>query len=245
MSLASSFIVIGHRGAAGLVPENTMPSFQRAFELGVDAIELDVHRVEHRLAVIHDDTLERTTNGKGPVAGLSLVELKSLDAGGAASIPLLDEVLDVLPGRIAINIELKGRGTAALVADLLRNHPRLLSEELCMVSSFDHLMLLRFRQIADDLPISIAPLYHQWRSTWRNTTSRCRTKWLNLSEKLVTAARMHELGEAGLNVLAYTVNTPERALELQSLGVRGVFTDRPDLLVPCFRPSAPDDPVPA
>ena len=245
MSLASSFIVIGHRGAAGLEPENTMPSFQRAFELGVDAIELDVHRVEHRLAVIHDDTLERTTNGKGPVAGISLAELKDLDAGDAASIPLLDEVLDALPGRVAVNIELKGRGTAALVADLLRNHPRLLSEELCMVSSFDHLMLLRFRQIADDLPISIAPLYHQWRSTWRNTTSRCRTKWLNLSEKLVTAARMHELNEAGLNVLAYTVNTPGRALELQSLGVRGVFTDRPDLLVPCFRPSAPGDPVPA
>lgn len=245
MSFASSFIVIGHRGAAGLVPENTMPSFQRAFELGVDAIELDVHRVEHRLAVIHDDTLERTTTGNGLVAGLSLAELKNLDAGNAASIPLLDEVLDALPGQIAINIELKGRGTAALVADLLRNHPRLLSEDLCMVSSFDHLMLLRFRQIADDLPISIAPLYHQWRPTWRNTTSRCRTRWLNLNEKLVTAARMHELAEAGLQVLAYTVNAPGRALELHALGVRGVFTDRPDLLVPCFRQSAPGDPVPA
>ena len=245
MSFASSFIVIGHRGAAGLVPENTLPSFQRAFELGVDAIELDVHRVEHHLAVIHDDTLERTTNGKGPVADLSLADLKKLDAGGAMAIPLLDEVLDALPGRVAINIELKGRGTAALVADILRNHPRLLSEDLCMVSSFDHLMLLRFRQIADDLPISIAPLYHEWRSTWRNITSRCRTKWLNLSEKLVTAVRMHELGEAGLQVLAYTVNTPGRALELQALGVRGVFTDRPDLLVPCFRPSAPADPTPA
>lgn len=227
-----------------MVPENTMPSFQRAFELGVDAVELDVHRVEHRLAVIHDDTLERTTNGKGPVAALSLADLRILDAGGAVPIPLLDEVLDALPGGVAINIELKGRGTAALVADSLRNHPRLLSEDLCMVSSFDHLMLLRFRQIADDLPISIAPLYHEWRSTWRNTTSRCRTKWLNLSEKLVTAARMAELGEAGLQVLAYTVNTPARALKLQTLGVRGVFTDRPDLLVPCFRPSAPVDPTP-
>ncbi len=235
MSFASSFVVIGHRGAAGLVPENTLPGFQRAYELGVDAIELDVHRVEHRLAVIHDDTLERTTNGKGPVAALSLTSLKSLDAGGAASVPLLEEVLEALPEPVAINIELKGRGTAALVADLLRTHHELLSPDRCMVSSFDHLMLLRFRQIAEDLPVSIAPLYHQWRGTWRNTTSRCKTKWLNLSEKLVTAARMRELGDAGLQVLAYTVNTAERALELQVLGVRGVFTDRPDLLVPLFR----------
>lgn len=244
MSFASSFVVIGHRGAAGLVPENTLPGFQRAYELGVDAIELDVHRVEHRLAVIHDDTLDRTTNGKGPVAAVSLGMLKSLDAGGAAAIPLLDEVLDALPDRVAINIELKGRGTAALVADLLRNHVKLLSPDRCMVSSFDHLMLLRFRQIADDLPVSVAPLYHQWRSTWRNTTSRCRTTWLNLSEKLITAARMKELGEAGLQILVYTVNNTERALELQALGVRGVFTDRPDLLVPCFRPSVPVDPAP-
>lgn len=244
MSFTRSFLVIGHRGAAGLLPENTLPGFLQAYALGVDAIELDVHRVEHRLAVIHDDEVDRTTDGKGLVATFSLDDLRRLDAGGTAPVPLLDEVLASLPADVGINIELKGRGTAALVADMLRANPALLSQERCMVSSFDHLMLLRFRQIADDLPIIVAPLYHQWRSTWRTITTRCRTQWLNLNERLVTSRHMEELKAAGIQVLAYTVNDLARARQLQSLGVRGIFTDRPDLMVPAFRPSAPAGPAP-
>ena len=92
MSLSDPILVIGHRGAAGLVPENTLPSFRRACDCGVGAVELDVYAVEQELIVIHDDTLERTTNGTGPVMGRPIAELRRLDAGGGWPIPLLAEV---------------------------------------------------------------------------------------------------------------------------------------------------------
>ena len=78
----------------------------------------------------------------------------------------------------------------------------------------------------------------------RSMTTRCRTQWLNLNERLVTSRHMEELKAAGIQVLAYTVNDLARARQLQSLGVRGIFTDRPDLMVPAFRPSAPAGPAP-
>ena len=87
MSLDIPFPIIGHRGAAGLEPENTLRSFSRAVRLGVDAVELDVHWVHDELIVIHDDTLERTTNGTGPLDSISLAELRELDAGAGERIP--------------------------------------------------------------------------------------------------------------------------------------------------------------
>lgn len=113
MSFSDRVLIIGHRGAAGLSPENTLPSFRRAWALGVNAVELDVHLVEDELVVIHDDTLERTTNGQGPVAGRSLAALRGLDAGGGWPIPLLREVVAALPAGAGLNVELKGTGTAA------------------------------------------------------------------------------------------------------------------------------------
>jgi glycerophosphoryl diester phosphodiesterase len=230
MSFASDFVVLGHRGAAGLLPENTLPSFQKAWECGARAIELDVYCVDGTLVVIHDETVDRTTNGRGTVESFTLPALRALDAGDGAPIPLLDEVLDWLPSDMAINIELKGRGTAAPVAECLQERLTLRSQR-CMVSSFDHRALERFRALAADLDILVAPLYHQWRATWQGLVTRLATRWLNLNHRLITAERMAEISAAGVSVLAYTVNTLERAEELKALGVRGVFTDRPDLLI--------------
>ena len=94
--LPADFTVIGHRGAAGLVPENTLPSFQRALDLGCPMLELDVHRVidahqQTQLLVLHDEDLERTTSGTGELAAHTLAQLRRLDAGNGAPIPLLDE----------------------------------------------------------------------------------------------------------------------------------------------------------
>lgn len=229
MSFSTDFVVIGHRGAAGLLPENTLPSFQKARDCGARAIELDVHCVDGTLVVIHDDTVDRTTSGRGPVRSFTVESLRKLDAGNGAPIPLLEEVLAWLPADMAINIELKGRGTAAPVAACLRSHPALRGDR-CMVSSFDHRALERFHAMAEDMDILIAPLYHQWRRTWKNVVSRLATRWLNLNHLLITAERMQDMNAAGVKVLAYTVNTRDRAEALRAFGVRGVFTDRPDLL---------------
>ena len=147
MGLADWPLVIGHRGAAGLAPENTLPSFQLAYEMGVSGIELDVHLVAEHLATIHDDTLERTTNGRGKVANLDLDSLRKLDAGGGYGIPLLEEVIAELPEGIGANIELKGRETAEPTAKFLTAFPEL----DVLVSSFDHRELAVFHQLKPEI----------------------------------------------------------------------------------------------
>ncbi len=112
------FMIVGHRGAAGYEPENTLLSFQKAIEIGVDWIELDVHRSsDGHLMVIHDDTVDRTTRGHGKVSEMTLAELKKLDAGKGQKIPTLQEAIDFMKGKVRVIIEIKQEGTEADVVD--------------------------------------------------------------------------------------------------------------------------------
>src|SRR5262245_29681827 len=113
------FLCIGHRGARGYEPENTLLSFRKALALGAPCIELDVFAVGGQLVVFHDDRLERTTNGKGFLLEHSFEELRRLDAGKGEKIPTLSEVFAAVDRRAGINIELKGRNTAKPVADFV------------------------------------------------------------------------------------------------------------------------------
>ncbi len=219
--------IIGHRGAAGLVPENTLPSFEAACHLGVDAVELDVYAVDGQLIVIHDDDLDRTTNGKGPVTAQSFAALRRLDAGSGAGIPTLDEVWRLLPANVGLNIELKGPGTAQPVAAWLRDRAAGEPQERLMVSSFDHEALRAFQAASGHRAI-VAPLFHRWRKDCVAVTRAFATDWINVNEKLLTRARMGLLTSEGLKISAYTVNSVRRAETLVRLGVHGLFTDRPD-----------------
>ncbi|MYJ75784.1 MAG: glycerophosphodiester phosphodiesterase, partial [Gammaproteobacteria bacterium] len=140
-------LIIGHRGAAGLAPENTLAGFARAVELGVDGVELDVHLAGPEVVVIHDERVDRTTNGVGLVRDLTFAELRRLDAGDGQRVPTLKEVLDLVPEHMLVNIELKGVGTAepvaAIVGDLALGAKRGRLPAL-LVSSFDHGELGRF-----------------------------------------------------------------------------------------------------
>jgi len=215
-------LIIGHRGAAGLVPENTLPSFERAVELGVAAIELDIHRCQDTLVVIHDDTLERTTNGRGAVTDTPLETLRRLDAGNGAAIPLLDEVFTRLPVEIGINIELKGRKTADMLARWLPSH----AHRSILISSFDHQALEELKSIRVDC--ALAPLFGRWQIGALETALGFGSGFINLSRKLATQSRLEEISAAGLKVLVYTVNELEEARRFFELGVWGVFTDYPD-----------------
>jgi glycerophosphoryl diester phosphodiesterase len=226
MSFSDPVVVIGHRGAAGLSPENTLPSFRRAWALGVNAVELDVHAVEGELVVIHDDTLDRTTNGTGPVAARTLSELRALDAGGGWPVPLLREVAAELPDRVGLNIELKGRGTAGPAAEFVADHAAI---DL-LVSSFDHDELAHFHALAPRVPV--APLFDRWRDTAWAVAERVDARAINLARRAVSEARVKEAAARGLAVFVYTVNDPAEAARLASQGVRGVFTDYPDRITP-------------
>lgn len=215
-------VIIGHRGAAGLLPENTLPSFRRAVALGVQAVELDVHLCDGQLVVIHDPTLERTTNGSGEVAQTRFVALRALDAGDGARIPTLDEVLTVLPECVGLNIELKGAGTATAVAEWLPDPgPRQI-----LISSFDHEALRTFRSLRDDYPL--APLFGRWKPNALKIAAEFNSGYINISTKLASANRLQAINAAGLRALIYTVNDLQEARRLLTEGAWGFFTDFPD-----------------
>lgn len=226
MSFADAVVVIGHRGAAGLAPENTLPSFRRAYACGVSAVELDVYLVDGELAVIHDATLQRTTNGHGPVMGLPLATLRALDAGDGWPVPLLPEVIAELPAGVGLNVELKGPDTAAPVAAELARHPGL----DVLVSSFTHAELSRFRQLDEHTPV--APLFARWRpGAWR-VAADLRARAVNLSRTSVTRDRLAEARRRGLKTFIYTVNDLAEARRLVAWGATGLFTDYPDRITP-------------
>src|SRR5690606_5568826 len=120
LKMNKAILKIGHRGAKGHVPENTIESIQKARDFGVDGIEIDVHVcATGELVVFHDFTLDRMTNGTGEVGKLSLSELKKLKVNNQFLIPTLEEVLDTIDKKCFLNIELKGRNTAVKTCEVV------------------------------------------------------------------------------------------------------------------------------
>lgn len=223
MSFDKPFLIIGHRGAAGLEPENTLRSFSRAVELGVDAVELDVHWVHDELIVIHDDTLERTTDGSGLLDSISLDELRELDAGAGERIPTLAEALDLLSGHCAVNIELKGPGAAAPVARLLKQ--RFPAAEV-LVSSFTLTELRAFHELSPE--VAVAPLFGRRAPDLAKLEASLSPWSVNLSRRNAHESLIRSIRDASYRCLIYTVNDSEEAAALFACGASGVFTDFPD-----------------
>lgn len=221
--------IIGHRGTRGYKPENTLASFQNAITLGVDMIELDVHLAKTgEVVVIHDPTVARTTNGKGKVSDLTFDQLRSLDAGNGQTIPLLTEVLDLVQARLAINIELKGPGTARAVAAIIREyvHNRGWPQTIFMVSAFDHSELELFHKLSPRTPV--ATLWKRVpRSYWKYEKTHP-VFAVDVSSQFVTRRTVSQAHKQGVRVYAFTVNSKRRTRLLNKLQVDGVFTDYPD-----------------
>lgn len=230
MGFASNFVIIGHRGAAGLAPENTIAGFELAQNLGVDAVELDVRMVDGRLAVFHDATLDRTTDGFGTLDDLTWKALRQLDAGAGQRVPELVEVLAALRTNTGVNIELKGPGTGTACAKFLRTHS--FKQEM-LVSSFHIRELHEFRyKIGDrvnDLRLSL--LVSQAQPTTLKDAAALDAWSVHLEERVATPSFVERVTDAGFQVFAYTVNELETARKLREMGVRGVFTDFPDRML--------------
>ena len=237
MLAGCDFLVIAHRGASAELPENTLPAFERAAALGADAVELDVQLCEEALVVLHDERLERTTNGSGPLAATPLARLRELDAGGGARVPRLEEVLAAVADRLRVNIELKGPGTAGPTTALLR--ARGIAPEQVLLSSFDHGALEAVRRLAPEYPRGA--LFGRLAGVDAVAAARAvDAKTAHLALRTLTAERIEELRAAQLEVLVYTVNDVAEALALRELGVRGVFTDRPRELLAALGRGHPD-----
>ncbi|HCU88956.1 MAG TPA: glycerophosphoryl diester phosphodiesterase [Gammaproteobacteria bacterium] len=228
--------VIGHRGAAGTAPENTLLSITNALNCGVDWIEIDVRMIDNSIIVVHEESLDRTTNGSRSAYGYGLAKLRTLDSGNGEKIPLLTEVLSLIDAKAGINIEIKQHGFIQEILKLARvftKHqpdwrnrimfssfiPEVMSDlkELdlsgCVVGSLS-------KDTAED-PIRLATDLGAY---------SVNISFEHLSESLVEGAHKN-----GLKVLVYTVNDPvaiERCIELS---VDGIFTDFPERTIATYR----------
>ena len=225
------FVCIGHRGARGHAPENTLLSIDTGIALGADMIEIDVQLCENELVVIHDPRLERTTNGAGRVDQSPLEYVRGLDAGQGQRVPTLEEVLALVADRVAINIEIKSAaGTALRVAAMLREvlaKGRAASQFL--VSSFHLPELQEFKRAAPTVPIAVllcgVPL------DWAACAEELDAQALNVSAEFADARLVADAHARGLSVYAYTVNHPDDMKMFRTAGIDGIFTDYPDRLI--------------
>lgn len=233
--------VIAHRGAAGIAPENTLAAISRAADLGARWVEVDVRCTADGVpVVIHDQTLDRTTDGKGPVGERTSVQLASLDAGtwfdpgfAGARIPTLSQVLAACADRgLGLNAELKPAGgdeiaVAQAVAEQVTawRHPLL-------VSSADHALLAAFHRQAPG--VALAALYRSAPSPDDVHRLDLPLAAVSLSRRGLGRADVSRLAGTGLAVLVYTVNKVAEARRLRDWGVDGVFTDHPQRLLAAF-----------
>lgn len=216
-----------HRGASGRAPENTLMAVEKALALGADGIEIDVYAVEDELVVIHDPRLERTTNGRGRVMASSLAYLRSLDAGQGQRIPFLREVLDLVDRRAAVNVELKGPGTAGPAAALVQRYvkERGWHCEDVILSSFSRRELAVARDEAPRIPrglLTRSPLLPAKRFQAEMNLFSIHIRLDRVSRRFTDAAHRR-----GLKVFVYTVNREEDFRAVEDMGVDGVFTDFP------------------
>ncbi|UFH35996.1 glycerophosphodiester phosphodiesterase [Flavobacterium acetivorans] len=220
---------IGHRGAKGHAPENSLISFQKALDMQVDGIELDVHlSADGELIVIHDETIDRTTSGKGLVNKLSLHELKSVLIENKHEIPTLQEVFDLVNQNCVINIELKTYETAAKVTELIEKY---VSEknwqyDCFLVSSFDWNALQQIRFLNDEIPIGI--LTETNLDLALAFAKFIQAKSIHPHFHLLTKENTKRMQEKGFQVFPWTVNEQEDLKKIKSFNVNGIITDFPD-----------------
>jgi len=219
--------VVGHRGAAGLAPENTLKGFRLAIDLGVDRVECDVQLTrDERLVVIHDDTVDRTTDGSGRVGALDFDVIRGLDAGDGERVPTLEEVLATVQGRVGLLCELKGEGVEEAAVEAVA--ARGMAGEV-LFTSFNIQRLAKVRQRGH---------FYQLGALFKDPTdaevacavdlgvAEIDVLYKNLCLRVVDL--MHG---AGIRVRAWNPDTWRDQKAMIALGVDSVSTNRPDILL--------------
>ncbi len=235
MTTPREFTIIGHRGAAGLAPENTLLSIDTAIRAGAQWVEVDVQHHDDQLWALHDLTVDRTTNGRGLLTDLSAAQIRALDAGRGEPIPTLPEVLDLIEQKVGINIELKTwNGCAAAVAACLNDY---LAEgwppNRIMVSSFHLPELWEFKQLLPQIPLGV--LYCGVPLDWAGIALELGARCLNISGEFVDTKLLADAHQRDLRVNVYTVNHVDELQRLRAVGVDGVFTDFPDRMLAALK----------
>lgn len=226
--MSRSILKIAHRGAKGYEPENTLSAFQKAFDLGCDGIEIDVHlSADGEVIVIHDETVDRTTNGQGRVSELTSSEIALLIINGSESVPTLNRTLDFVNRRGIVNIELKAGSAAQKVAALIDDYLKSgWTPQQFLISSFDWVALKNMHEINPQIPIGVLtetdlPLAIAF-AKFINAHS------IHPHHHLLTSEMTSDIQSDGFKVYAWTVNEPEDIERLKSFQVDAIISDFPD-----------------
>ncbi|AUX71219.1 glycerophosphodiester phosphodiesterase [Erwinia pyrifoliae] len=236
--------IVAHRGGGKLAPENTLAAIDVGAQMGHRMIEFDARLSQDgEIFLLHDDTLDRTSNGWGIAGQLPWNKLIQLDAGSWFGEAFSEERLPLLAGvaarcrqhRLMANIEIKptsGLDSETGRAVALAARVMWQGQVAPLLSSFSFQALEAARQAAPELPRGL--LLDQWEEHWQEMTSALDCTSIHLNHRLLNAERVSLLKRAGLRILAYTVNKPERARELLHWGVDAICTDRIDVIGPDF-----------
>jgi glycerophosphoryl diester phosphodiesterase len=216
---------IGHRGARAYEPENTLRSFKKALEIGVDAVELDVRKTkDNQLVVIHDADVKRTTDGKGLVSELTLKEIKELSTEKGEKIPTLKEALDLLDKKAKTLIELKEAGVEEEVLSLVSEKGL---QKNVIIVSFIEAALRKVKEL--DKEVETGLLYVKHKNPIKAALD-LKASYLLPLYRFTHTAHVQKAHENGLKVIVWTINKPEEAAEYAKKGVDGIARDKPDIL---------------
>ncbi len=232
--------IIAHRGASGQYPENTYAAFDAAIEFGADFLELDLQLTKDgQLAVIHDSTLDRTTNGKGDVSRYTLEELQAFDAGSwkdsrfkGERIPIFKDVLQKYSTEIGILIEVKPteylEKLAGELAKLLAENLNAKSRQI-IVQSFDEAFLMEFKRRMPSIPLGIL-IRHQTNGIKRQTIRRLAGEYSYINPKITMADAklINDIKAENAKCLIWTVNSKKRGQAILSLNPAGIITNNPE-----------------
>lgn len=219
--------IMGHRGAPAYEPENTLRSLSRALEMGVDAVEIDVHlSKDGRIMVIHDDTVDRTTNGAGRVRDLTFAELRALDAGKGERIPSLEEVVDVVAGKAHLIVEVKDPAAAEPLVKFFQARPIFADAH---VISFWHPLVKAMKEQEPRLRTGVLMVGCPADPVGLARAARAEAlvlQYAYVTPDLVAAAHAH-----GLLVYVWNIDDIETLKPYLAMNLDGIGSNRPDVVV--------------
>ena len=229
MGKSNKTLVIGHRGAMGHETENTLASVQKALDLGVDMIEIDVFKIESgEIVVFHDQRVDKLTNGAGNIEEYNIVDLKQLRLDGNHQIPMIQDVLKLINNRVPINIELKGANTADrtnfIVDYYIKEHGW--SPENFIISSFNWEELQKMRSINPNIAIAVLTEANPVEAI--EIAGELNAVAINPNFRQLNKANVSEIHDKGFKIYTWTVNELADIQKMKSLGVDGIFTNFPE-----------------
>ncbi|MFH1379490.1 MAG: glycerophosphodiester phosphodiesterase family protein [bacterium] len=225
-------IKIGHRGAGGYAPGNTLLSVQKALTFKLDYIEIDVSVCKSgEIVAVHDTRVDQTTDGSGFVTDKTFKELSDLIVTGGQKIPTLQEILDLIDRKIRINIEIKGTNVARSLVNLIKTYVQEKNWRYSdfLISSFNHYELKQMYGLCPD--VKMGAVIAGIPIGYAESAQKLHAYSIHLSKEFITPEFVDDAHRRDLKVFVYTINDAAYYEKVTAMGVDGIFTDFPDLFI--------------